>query len=169
MRKPISLTLVVLSLNFSVWAADAAVTSPTSTAKEVQQTGVVTAPGAEPTSSQWTEWMIEGAKAGEDYVHLIDEGRYGDSWDQGAQFFQKTIPRSEWVLALNLARKRLGAVKSRTIKDQKPAMNPKGLPKGAYMVLRYSTSFAKAPNSGEDLTLMREADGKWKVLTYQVN
>lgn len=114
-------------------------------------------------------WKIEAANAAQQYVKLIDQGKYGESWDHGAKLFQHTISRKEWSTALTLARKRLGQVISRTIKDERPAWDPKGLPKGAYMVVEYNTSFQGAPNSGELLTLMREADGTWKVLTYKVN
>jgi uncharacterized cupin superfamily protein len=48
-------------------------------------------------------------------------------------------------------------------------MNPHGLPRGAYMVVEYNTSFENAPASGELLTLRQGTDGKWRVLTYQVN
>jgi hypothetical protein len=122
-----------------------------------------------PVSSEQAAWNIEAAHAAEAYVQLLDQGQYAASWTNGAKLFQKTIPQQEWVQALQAARGRLGAVKSRSLKDQKPAFDPKGLPKGAYMVVEYNTSFAHAANSGELLTLMRESDGKWKVLTYQVN
>lgn len=132
------------------------------------------APGVTPqpentSQSEWAAWMIEGGRAAQDYVQLLDQGRYADSWTKGAKIFQNTITQTEWKTALNLARSRLGRVTARTLKDQKPAWNPAGLPPGPYMVVEYNTSFEKAPGSGELLTLMRENDGKWKVLTYQVN
>jgi hypothetical protein len=118
---------------------------------------------------EWNAWLIEALKAAEDFVRLIDQGRYAESWTRGAKLFQKTITQKEWSVALQLARQPLGAVRSRSLKDERPALDPKGLPKGPYMVVEYNTSFEKAPQSGELLTLMREADGTWKVLTYQVN
>lgn len=114
-------------------------------------------------------WKIEAAQAAQDYVNLLDQGRYGESWDRGSVLFQHTISKKEWNTALTLARKRLGPVRSRTLKDERPAWDPKGLPKGPYMVVEYNTSFQRAPNSGELLTLRRDEDGKWKVLTYKVN
>lgn len=118
---------------------------------------------------QWAAWMIEASQASEEFVSLIDKGRYSDSWNKGSQIFQKTIPQNEWEFALDQARKPLGQVVSRSLKDQRPAMDPRGLPAGPYMVVEYNTSFQKAPQSGELITLRREDNGKWKVLTYQVN
>jgi hypothetical protein len=120
-------------------------------------------------ASQVEAWKIEAAKVAKDYVNLLDQGKYAESWDTGSSIFQKTISKGEWVLALQLARQKLGKVQSRTLKDERPAWDPKGLPKGAYMVVEYNTSFAKAPNSGELLTLRLEPSGQWKILTYQVN
>lgn len=113
--------------------------------------------------------MIESLRAAQEYVDLLDKGRYTESWAQGAALFQKTISPQEWAHALQLARRRLGAVRSRTLKDQKPARDPAGLPKGAYMVVEFNVDFEKVKGSGELLTLMQEKNGTWKVLTYQVN
>ncbi|SPJ31751.1 unnamed protein product [Candidatus Protochlamydia amoebophila UWE25] len=117
----------------------------------------------------WAAWMIEAAQVAKDYVETLDKGQYAQSWEKGDTLFQQTITQKEWETTLDLARKRLGEVQSRTLKDEKPAIDPHGLPKGSYMVIEYNTSFDKAPNSGELLTLRRGTDGQWKVLTYQVN
>lgn len=114
-------------------------------------------------------WMIEAAKNAKDYVETLDKGDYAKSWSMGDPLFQRTISQNEWASALDLSRKRLGKMKSRTLKDQRPAWDPQGLPKGPYMVVEYNTSFEKAPQSGELLTLRRDSNGNWRVLTYQVN
>jgi hypothetical protein len=121
------------------------------------------------TQSKAAADMIDALQVAKKYVDNIDSGQYEDSWRSGDSIFQKTINPKEWITALQQARAPLGAVKSRTLKDEKPAFNPKGLPQGAYMVVEYTTSFEKAPNSGELLTLRKGEDGKWRVLTYQVN
>jgi len=118
---------------------------------------------------QVEEWKVETAQTGKNYVEGLDKGNYAQSWTQGDQIFQHTITQKEWERALNDSRKKLGGVKSRALKDQKIAWDPQGLPKGAYMVVEYDTSFDNAPNSGEILTMRRGSDGKWRVLTYQVN
>lgn len=119
--------------------------------------------------AQINAWKIESAQVGRDYVLGLDQGQYGPSWSKGDQLFQQTISQKEWTVALQMARQRLGKVLSRTLKDQRPAFDPKGLPRGPYMVIEYNTSFERAQNSGELLTLRLGPDGKWRVLTYQVN
>lgn len=119
--------------------------------------------------SQIAAWMIESTQVAKDYVDGLDKGQYAQSWSKGDSLFQHTISQEEWAQALTFSRKRLGKMISRKLKDQRPAKDPHGLPKGAYMVVEYDTSFENASNSGELLTLRRGSDGKWRVLTYQVN
>lgn len=129
-------------------------------------------PGASANTADQGEiaaWKIETAQVAKDYVEGLDKGDYAQSWTKGDQLFQHTITQKEWDMALNDNRKKLGRVKSRTLKDQKPAWDPHGLPKGPYMVVEYNTSFENAPDSGELLTMRKGSDGKWRVLTYQVN
>lgn len=114
-------------------------------------------------------WMIETSQIAKEYVDGLDKGQYAQSWTKGDQLFQHTITQPEWEEALNDNRKKLGKVNSRTLKRQLPAWDPKGLPKGPYMVVEYNTDFENAHGSGELLTLRRGTDGKWRVLTYQVN
>lgn len=144
-------------------------TSATSDAKkeEAQESAGQTGDSAE--KDEMPEWMLESAQVAKDYVTSLDNGQYTQSWTKGDQLFQHTITQDEWTKALNSSRKGLGRVKSRTLKIQRPAWNPKGLPRGPYMVVEFETSFENAPESGELLTLRRGTDGKWRVLTYQVN
>jgi hypothetical protein len=118
---------------------------------------------------QMPAWMLESARSAKEYVENLDKGNYPQSWTQGDQLFQHTISQQEWTQALNSSRKGLGRMNSRTIRLQRPAWNPKGLPPGPYMVIEYDTAFENSPQSLELLTLRRGTDGKWRVLTYQVN
>jgi hypothetical protein len=119
--------------------------------------------------AEMAAWMIESAQVAKDYVEGLDRGQYSQSWSKGDQLFQHTISQNEWTQALDLTRKGLGRVISRTVKLQNDAWDPRGLPKGPYMVVEYDTSFQNAPHAVELLTLRRGSDGKWRVLTYNVN
>jgi Protein of unknown function (DUF4019) len=120
-------------------------------------------------TDQEAAWAIESLHVARDYVEGLDKNEYSQSWHKGDPLFQATISEVEWTKSLMEGRKPLGRVLKRTLKDQRIGWNPNRLPKGAYMVVEFATSFEKGSNTGELLTLRRGEDGKWRLLTYQVN
>jgi len=112
--------------------------------------------------------LKNSSEAAETWLKVVDEGNYDKSWDTGSLTFQLTIPKKEWSKALQSMRQPLGNVVSRQLVEQRPAENPKGLPKGFYMVLFYKTSFSNRQDASELLTLQQQNNGQWKVLTYHV-
>lgn len=111
---------------------------------------------------------LESQEVAVKWLKLIDEGKYGDSWDVGSLTFRLTIPKKHWIALMQQIRAPLGDVKERKMVDQRPASNPKGLPKGDYMVLVFDTSFSEKQKGRELVTMVLESDGRWRVLTYQV-
>lgn len=101
------------------------------------------------------------------WLKMIDDGKYGESWDFASQLFQFTLKRKEWEVAEEKLRAPMGRLISRQLVLQAPAKDPKNLPKGDYMVLEYKASFANRPEVSELVTMIKESDGKWRVLTYQ--
>jgi Protein of unknown function (DUF4019) len=156
------------SFSLSAVGASSTLSQPSSTQGSKAASGTEVSNEKED-QGQTAAGMIESAQVAQDYVDGLDGEQYAQSWTKGDQIFQHTISKEEWTKALNLSRKPLGKVKSRKLKDQRPAWDPHGLPRGAYMVVEYDTSFENAPSSGELLTLRKGSDGKWRVLTYQVN
>lgn len=115
------------------------------------------------------EDLQKSAATGESWLNLVDQGRYENSWEAGALTFQLTISKKEWSKNLELQRKSLGKEVSRKLVEQRVAENPKGLPAGEYMVNVYKTSFSNKPEAIEVMTLQKQNNGSWKVLTYFVN
>ena len=113
------------------------------------------------------EALQASLKASTDWLAIVDGSSYGQSWDQGATIFKLTMPREEWNTWLEKVRKPLGSIISREIVDQRVSKDPKGLPKGDYMVLIYSTKFSSGKSANELITLQNE-EGKWKVMGYYI-
>lgn len=105
----------------------------------------------------------------EGWLNLIDMGRYGESWDKGSLMFKNTIKHDEWIKMMEKVRKPLGGLENRAILDIRTAKDPKGLPAGDYMVYVYKTNYSNKKEANELITLVKESDGEWRVLTYQVD
>lgn len=112
--------------------------------------------------------LKNSAQAGERWLELLDEKKYPQSWETGSLTLKLTVPKKHWIALMEKIRKPLGSLTSRSVADQRKAQDPKGLPKGDYMVLLYRSSFSKKESVNELVTLVLESDGRWRVLTYQV-
>lgn len=107
-------------------------------------------------------------KAATAWVELVDQGKYGESWDAAAAYFRGAVARDKWAEAAAGARAPLGAVVSRKVKSAKFATTLPGAPDGKYVVVQFATSFANKKKAVETITPMQEADGSWKVSGYFV-
>lgn len=108
---------------------------------------------------------IDAAKT---WLTLVDKGEYAKSWENGSLTFKMTISETHWQSLMKAIREPLGKVESREVIEQRPSKDPKGLPKGDYMVIFFRTKFSKKEDAHELVTLVLESSGNWKVLTYQV-
>lgn len=106
------------------------------------------------------------ADAAAAWLQFVDNGQFSQSWNSGSKTFQLTIKQGEWDKAMEKLRRPLGNLVKRDLIEQRTAKNPKGLPEGEYMVLFYKSSFSNRPEANELITMVRESDGKWRVLTY---
>lgn len=102
------------------------------------------------------------------WLQLLDRGEYKQSWEKASKIMQGTIAKDGWETVLSKMRKPLGNVISREVLDQRTAKDPSGLPKGDYIVMFYKTDFSNKASAHELVTLYLE-NGKWHVLTYQVD
>lgn len=107
-------------------------------------------------------------QSGERWLHLLDERNYSDSWEAASLTLRLTVPKNHWVTLMESVRKPLGSLTSRKIVHYSKAQDPHGLPKGEYMVLVFQSSFSQKSAVNELVTMVLESDGKWRVLTYQV-
>lgn len=162
--------LSLLTIGFSCFSLflQAQQSAPAAT-KETQSSPSTTIDHGED-QKEMAAWKLETGQVAKDYLSALDSGQYSQSWSKVDPLFQRTVPQNEWIEAMNLSRKKYGAVRSRTLKLHKIGeVEPRGLPKGLYAEIEYDTSFANKPNVTELLTLRKDPDGKWRVLTYQVN
>jgi len=102
------------------------------------------------------------------WLTLIDEGRYAESWDDAAPYFQNAVAREEWEKSLKAVRTPLGKAESRKLKSASYRTTLPGAPDGEYVIIQYSTSFEKKKSAIETVTPMLCKDGKWRVSGYYI-
>ncbi len=110
----------------------------------------------------------EALAAAGSWLALVDQGNYGESWEQGAEYFKNAVSKEEWVKSMQGTRKPLGAVVSRKVQRSQLTKTLPGAPDGLYWVILYSTSFANKKTAVETVTPMIDADGKWRVSGYTI-
>ncbi|HVZ19079.1 MAG TPA: DUF4019 domain-containing protein [Terriglobales bacterium] len=107
--------------------------------------------------------------AAEQWIVLVDDGQYDESWKEAAKVFQDSVSSSDWQKKTEAERTQLGPRESRKLKDIKPGPGAKGLPGGQYVQVKYQSSFANKKVATETITAVLESDGNWRVAAYSVN
>jgi hypothetical protein len=107
--------------------------------------------------------------AARDWLALTDRGAVQASWAAAGQKFRAALPLAAWDDELQKERAPLGAVASRAIFNTNFRNTFPDAPEGEYALIAYMTSFAGRPQGRETVTLEREADGKWRVIGYDIH
>jgi hypothetical protein len=102
------------------------------------------------------------------WLLLVDQGKYGETWDTAAPVFQSATPKAQWEGAVQSARGPLGALTSRKYVTAEYKGSLPGAPPGEYVIVYYDTVFASKPRAQESVTLTKTPDGAWKVAGYFV-
>ena len=104
----------------------------------------------------------------EKWLRMIDEEKYAESWKDAAELFRDAVTQEQWEQSLQVVRKPLGRLLSRTVKSKSYKTSLPGAPDGEYVVIEFSTSFERKKSAVETVTPMRERDGKWRVSGYYI-
>ena len=90
----------------------------------------------------------EATKAADQWLKLVDNGDYKQSWETASTIFKNAVTEDQWAQQVGSARKPLGALVSRKLKSAQYATSLPGAPDGKYVVIQYDSSFkTKAPLS----------------------
>ncbi len=112
------------------------------------------------------EPVDEALTAAETWLALVDAGRYGESWSEGAAYFRKAVNQNQWEKALEAVRTPLGKALSRQRLSADFTTSLPGAPDGRYVVIRFQTAFEHKNQSIETVTPMLDPDGIWRVSGY---
>jgi hypothetical protein len=105
-------------------------------------------------------------EAANEWLNLIDNGQYAESWDGTAELFKRAVEKQTWEKQLNAVREPLGKLISREVIKKEYMTSTPGAPDGEYVVIQYSTNFQNKKNAIETVTPMKDKDGEWRVSGY---
>lgn len=100
-----------------------------------------------------------------EFLHLIDAGRYAESWQSAAKLMQEKVTRAEWVDKLTKARALSGALIERKEQNASYSTTAKDSPDGEYILLNYESRFQNTESVDEYVTVMLEGE-VWRVAGY---
>jgi hypothetical protein len=102
----------------------------------------------------------------ERWLSLVDEGKYGESWKEAAEYLRNVVRQEQWEQSARAGRKPLGRLVSRKLASATYRTSLPGAPDGEYVVIQFSTSFENKKSAIETVTPMVDKDGKWRVSGY---
>jgi hypothetical protein len=106
--------------------------------------------------------------ATDEWLALVDGGKYPESWDKMDADFKKEVSQHKWKSAITAIRKPLGAVTSRKFQSAQYSKDLPGAPEGEYVVVRFKSAFKRKGAATETVTLKLGQDLNWRVSTYAV-
>jgi len=104
-------------------------------------------------------------QAAESWLALVDEEKYPESWEGLAGLFKKNIKKEEWVNDLNRFRKPLGKLLKRKLQHETESSEASV---GEYLIFQYETSFENKKSVVEAVSVIKDNDGKWRILGYSI-
>ena len=105
-------------------------------------------------------------KAALDWLALVDVGKFDATWDQAAASFQKAQNKAAWSKGLGESRPTMGKLVSRTFLNHEIRTTLPNLPPGKYITIRFTCVFEKHKNGGESVTLIRDGDRGFRMMSY---
>ena len=106
--------------------------------------------------------------AAEDWLKLVDDGKFAESWKEAAEYFKGMVDQRQWEQSIQSVRVPLGAVISRRLSAKNFATSLPGAPDGEYVVIQFATSFENKTSAVETITPMLDKDGQWRVSGYYI-
>jgi len=106
--------------------------------------------------------------AAEEWLTMVDHGKYVESWNEAAQYFKNAVKQQQWEESLQAVRKPLGKLFFRKVKSKTYKTSLSGAPDGEYVVIQFETSFENKQSAIETVTPMMDKDAKWRVSGYYI-
>lgn len=110
----------------------------------------------------------EAVKAAKEWLSLVDEGKYSQSWNEAAQLFKNAVTKEKWEQTIQGLRPSFGKPISREIKSATYKTSLPGAPDGEYVIIQFKTEFEHKASAIETITPMKDKDGAWRASGYYI-
>jgi len=107
-----------------------------------------------------------GTAAADDFLQLVDNERYAESWENASTLIKEKIFPEVWDQQLLAMRSKVGALNNRSQDNASMSDWAEGAPDGEYLTLKYASSFEKQASAIETIILVLEEDNSWRVAGY---
>ncbi len=112
--------------------------------------------------------VASATAAAESWLALVDEARYGQSWEKAAEAFRAAVTSAQWEAAVVQARGPLEPFGARTLLGARYTKELPNAPPGEYVLIQYRTAVSQDRMVVETVVPMLDPDGIWRVSGYFV-
>ncbi len=110
----------------------------------------------------------DATQAALDWLQLVDDGKYAESWEQAAAAFKRAVTKGAWEHSVVAARSAFEPFGERTIFVARYTTELPNAQPGEYFILQYRTQVPGRRTVVETVVPMRDSDGSWRVAGYFV-
>jgi hypothetical protein len=117
----------------------------------------------------------EALYAAERWLVPLDAQRYGDAWAMASESFKAKVARDTFRVGIAKIRKDYGKVEKRSgermaFRGERPAPDQGDAPvkTGSEVAILFDTLFAGQKQAQEEVTMVLEKDGIWRVAGYYI-
>jgi len=161
-----SLAALGLAAALCAVGAQAQLKMPKGESPAAGKTAAASAPAAAPAvDSATAEKEAAGKLAAQGWLILLDRRDWGRAWETSSAVFRTTVPLGTWMDGIPKLRDTFGALIERTPAESAYKTTLAGRPDGEYVTVIFLSKFEKRELQ-EVVTVVREADGKWRATGY---
>ena len=112
-----------------------------------------------------SEKTEQAASVAAEFLQLLDNGQYAESWSSSAELMKDRVTEKDWVEKLTKARTASGELLKRERKSASFSTEAQDSPEGEYIMLTFNSRCQKADDGSEYVTVMLDVD-RWRVAGY---
>jgi hypothetical protein len=107
-------------------------------------------------------------QAAAEWLGLLDNHKYAESWNEAARVFQAGVTLEAWPRQAAALWDPSGNPTSRQLVDMHEVTDPAGVPPGSYTELRFECDCTLSGTIEEVILMVREGARGWRVASYRV-